>query len=46
MQHCVHPGRQASHFPLRWVASARAESTIWMSFWSPRDGKWLRILEE
>jgi hypothetical protein len=27
-QHCVHPGRHASHLPLRRVASASAASTI------------------
>jgi hypothetical protein len=32
MQHCVHPGRQTSHFPLLRVTSAKAESTIWISF--------------
>src|SRR5437016_9721247 len=30
-QHCVHPGRQTNHSPLRRTASARAASTIWIS---------------
>src|SRR5271165_2709075 len=30
-QHCVHPGRHASHSPLRRTASVSAASTIWIS---------------
>ncbi len=35
MQHCVHPGRHASHSPLRRAVSASATSTIWSSAPSP-----------
>jgi hypothetical protein len=28
IQHCVQPGRQTSHAPLRRLASAKAESKI------------------
>jgi hypothetical protein len=35
MQHWVHPGRQTSHAPARFVASDKAASMIWISSLSP-----------